>query len=150
MGVIHRAQTSVEMRRTSVPAAVNHQPERKPMILHLETETGEIQDAPAVETNHPQLALVELPCRRRLDGAVTGTTWCIAHIKSGSVVLGGLLTKDLAHTAVAFLCELGMKFEDERQPMPQEFALFQAAVSLMADTYLGVFYPAETGAAIHA
>ena len=120
------------------------------MIVHLETETGEIQDATGIETQHPELALVELPCRRRLDGAVTGKTWCIAHIVTGTVVLGGLLTKDLGHAAVAFLSELGMKFEDERQPMPQEFALFQAAVSLMADTYLGVFYPAAAEAPAHA
>lgn len=120
------------------------------MIVHLETETGEIQDTTGIETQHPELALVELPCRRRLDGAVTGKTWCIAHIETGTVVLGGLLTKDLGHTAVAFLAQLGMKFEDERQPMPQEFALFQAAVSLMADTYLGVFYPAERKALAHA
>ena len=124
--------------------------ERNAMLLHLETETGEIQDAPAISTQHPHLALVELPCRRRIDGAVTGKTWCIAHIKTVTVVIGGLLTKDLAHAAVAFLCELGMKFEDERQRMPQEFALFQAAVSLMADTYLSVFYPAERGAVAHA
>lgn len=120
------------------------------MLLHLETETGEIQDATGIETQHPQLALAEMPARRRADDVVTGKTWAIVHIRTGTVVMAGLITKDLAFAAVAFLSELGLKFESERESMPQAFALFQAAANLMADTYLSALYPAEKGQVAHA
>lgn len=75
---------------------------------------------------------------------VKGMVWAIGHIPTGTIVLYGMLTRDLAIETSRMLTASGYEFGQGKRP---EFELdaFQAAVAMMTDLYFQIFYTAVGG-----
>jgi hypothetical protein len=70
------------------------------------------------------------------------TTWAVTHVPSRHILVTGLLTHDLAQRAASMLLRTGLELGPEA-PSCLEVAAFQAAASLMLDSYLQLIHERE-------
>jgi hypothetical protein len=113
-----------------------------------------VLEVEAYVTNHPELAIHKLNVRNWVNcdvkdqapafGEVLGQVWSVTHIPSGEIVIYGLLTEDLAKATVDMLTASGIKF-GPGFTKPYLLDSYQAAASLMADTYFEQFFKNERG-----
>lgn len=111
---------------------------------------GQQVEVEGTPTDHPELAIHEIGVATGDDAPRLGTVWAVSHVPTGTVVLHGLLTKELATMAARMLTASGIKFGPGHR-LPYVIDLFQAAAQAMTDAYFSTFYSSpERGSLAHA
>ena len=115
--------------------------------VHVRNSQVEVEGFP---TDHPELAIHEIAVPTGDDAPRLGTVWAVSHVPTGTVIIHGLLTRELATMTARMLCASGIKFGPGHR-LPYVLDLFQAAAQAMSDAYFSTFYSSpERGGLAHA